>query len=290
MTRRKVNINTLRLKKAKKQKVSYLTAYDFPTAYFADQAEIDMLLIGDSGGMTMMGKKSTISVTMDEMLMMAKSVVRGAKSTFNIGDMPFMSYHASNEDAIRNAGKFIAIGCDAVKLEGGTEACERITSINNAGIPVMAHLGLTPQSLSQMGGYRVQGKNLASFEKLLEDTVAVEEAGAFSILIEAIPEEVSAELYKHITIPLYGIGAGKYVDGQLVISHDMLGLFVGEVDPKFVKKYLDLSESITNAFSQYKKDVENLSFPSEEHLYPIKEDDLKEIKRYSSNYQPKKND
>ena len=289
MTRRKVNINTLRLRKAKKQKVSYLTAYDFPTAYFADQAEIDMLLIGDSGGMTMMGRESTISVTMDEMLMMAKSVVKGAKSTFNIGDMPFMSYQASNEDAIRNAGKFIAIGCDAVKLEGGTEICERITAINNAGIPVMAHLGLTPQSLSQMGGYKVQGKNLASFEKLLEDTIAVEEAGAFSVLIEAIPEEVSAELYKHITIPLYGIGAGRHVDGQLVISHDMLGLFVGEVDPKFVKKYLNLSELITDAFSKYKKDVGNLSFPSEEHLYSIKEEDLKEIQKYSSNYQsPKK--
>ena len=146
--------------------------------------------------------------------------------------------------------KLIAIGCDAVKLEGGTEVCERISAIDNAGIPVMAHLGLTPQSLSQMGGYRVQGKNLASFKKLLEDTLAVESAGAFSVLIEAIPEDVSAELYKHIKVPLYGIGAGKHVDGQLVISHDMLGLFVGEVDPKFVKKYLNLSESITNAFKE----------------------------------------
>ena len=218
---------------------------------------------------------------------MAKSVVRGAKSTFNVGDMPFMSYQASNEDAIRNAGKLIAIGCDAVKLEGGTEVCERISAIDNAGIPVMAHLGLTPQSLSQMGGYRVQGKNLSSFKKLLEDTLAVESAGAFSVLIEAIPEDVSGELYKHIKVPLYGIGAGKHVDGQLVISHDMLGLFVGEVDPKFVKKYLNLSESITNAFKEYKNDVESLSFPAEEHLYPIKEEDLKEIQKYSSNYKSK---
>lgn len=287
MARRKININTLRLKKRRNEKVTYLTAYDFPTAHFADQAEIDMLLIGDSGGMTMMGQESTISVTMDEMLMMAKSVVRGAKSTFNVGDMPFMSYQASNEDAIRNAGKLIAIGCDAVKLEGGTEVCERISAIDNAGIPVMAHLGLTPQSLSQMGGYRVQGKNLSSFKKLLEDTLAVESAGAFSVLIEAIPEDVSAELYKHIKVPLYGIGAGKHVDGQLVISHDMLGLFVGEVDPKFVKKYLNLSESITNAFKEYKKDVESLSFPAQDHLYPIKEEDLKEIQKYSSNYKSK---
>ncbi|MBM31503.1 MAG: 3-methyl-2-oxobutanoate hydroxymethyltransferase [Chloroflexi bacterium] len=287
MARRKVNINTLRLKKKRNEKITYLTAYDFPTAHFADQAEIDMLLIGDSGGMTMMGQESTISVTMDEMLMMAKSVVRGSKSTFNVGDMPFMSYQASNEDAIRNAGKLIAIGCDAVKLEGGTEVCERISAINNSGIPVMAHLGLTPQSLSQMGGYRVQGKNLSSFKKLLEDTLAVESAGAFSVLVEAIPEEVSAELYKHIKVPLYGIGAGKHVDGQLVISHDMLGLFVGDVNPKFVKKYANLSDSITNAFKEYKKDVENLSFPAEEHQYPIKEDDLKEIQKYSSSYKSK---
>ena len=282
MARRKININTLRLKKRRNEKVTYLTAYDFPTAHFADQAEIDMLLIGDSGGMTMMGQESTISVTMDEMLMMAKSVVRGAKSTFNVGDMPFMSYQASNEDAIRNAGKLIAIGCDAVKLEGGTEVCERISAIDNAGIPVMAHLGLTPQSLSQMGGYRVQGKTAKSAEIVLKQAKDLEDAGCSFLLLEAMPTEPAEMIANELSIPVYGIGAGDKVDGQLVISHDMLGLFVGDVDPKFVKKYADLSSIIKDAFKNYKDDIENNLFPEEKHLYSIEGEDLQQIVDHSN--------
>ena len=280
--RKKITLPVLRNRKRNKKKISWLTAYDFATARFADEAGIDMILVGDSGGMTMMGKESTISVTMDDMIMFTTSVVNGSKHCFIVGDLPYMSYQISDEEAVRNAGKLMALGCDAVKLEGGKEMAPRITAISNAGIPVVSHLGLTPQSLAQIGGYRIQGRSLASFKKLLNDIVAVEDAGAVFHLLECVPEEVTAELYKHVKNPLYGIGSGRNVDGQLVISHDMLGLFVGDVDPKFVKKYADLSSIIKDAFKNYKDDIENNLFPEEKHLYSIEGEDLQQIVDHSN--------
>ena len=280
--RKKITLPVLRNRKRNNKKISWLTAYDFATARFADEAGIDMILVGDSGGMTMMGKESTISVTMQDMIMFTTSVVKGSKHCFIVGDLPYMSYQISDEEAVRNAGKLMAIGCDAVKLEGGKEMAPRITAISNAGIPVVSHLGLTPQSLAQIGGYRIQGRSLASFKKLLNDIVAVEDAGAVFHLLESVPEEVTAELYKHVKNPLYGIGSGRNVDGQLVISHDMLGLFVGDVDPKFVKKYADLSSIIKDAFKNYKDDIENNLFPEEKHLYSIEGEDLQQIVDHSN--------
>ena len=282
--RKKITLPVLRNRKRNKKKISWLTAYDFATARFADEAGIDMILVGDSGGMTMMGKSSTISVTMEDMIMFTKSVVKGSDHCFIVGDLPYMSYQISDEDAVRNAGRLMAIGCDAVKLEGGDEMSSRITAISNAGIPVVSHLGLTPQSLAQIGGYRIQGRSLSSFKKLLKDILAVEKAGAVFHLLECVPEEVTAEIYKHVKNPLYGIGSGRNVDGQLVISHDMLGLFVGDVDPKFVKKYADLSSIIKKAFSNYKDDIEKNLFPEEKHLYSIEGEDLKQIVEYSKKF------
>ncbi len=282
--RKKITLPVLRNRKRNNKKISWLTAYDFATARFADEAGIDMILVGDSGGMTMMGKESTISVTMEDMIMFTTSVVKGSDHCFIVGDLPYMSYQISDEEAVRNAGKLMAIGCDAVKLEGGKEMTPRIKAISNAGIPVVSHLGLTPQSLAQIGGYRIQGRSLASFKKLLRDIIAVEDAGAVFHLLECVPEEVTAELYKHIKNPLYGIGSGRHVDGQLVISHDMLGLFVGDVDPKFVKKYADLSSIIKAAFKNYKDDIEKNLFPEEKHLYSIEGEDLQQIVDYSNNY------
>ncbi len=282
--RKKITLPVLRNRKRNNKKISWLTAYDFATARFADEAGIDMILVGDSGGMTMMGKESTISVTMEDMIMFTTSVVKGSDHCFIVGDLPYMSYQISDEEAVRNAGKLMAIGCDAVKLEGGKEMTPRIKAISNAGIPVVSHLGLTPQSLAQIGGYRIQGRSLTSFKKLLRDIIAVEDAGAVFHLLECVPEEVTAELYKHIKNPLYGIGSGRHVDGQLVISHDMLGLFVGDVDPKFVKKYADLSSIIKAAFKNYKDDIEKNLFPEEKHLYSIEGEDLQQIVDYSNNY------
>ncbi len=282
--RKKITLPVLRNRKKNNKKISWITAYDFATASFAEQAGIDMILVGDSGGMTMMGKPSTISVTMEEMIMFTSSVLRGIKTCFVVADMPFMSYQISNEDAVKNAGRLMALGSDAVKLEGGKEMAPRIKAITDAGIPVVSHLGLTPQSLSQLGGYRIQGRSLNSFKNLLNDIKSVEDAGAAFHLLECVPEEVTAEIYKHVKNPLYGIGSGRSVDGQLVISHDMLGLFVGDVDPKFVKKYANLSKIIKETFASYIDDIKNGEFPKEEHLYSIEGEDLEKIQHYSNNF------
>ena len=282
--RKKITLPVLRNRKKNNKKISWITAYDFATASFAEEAGIDMILVGDSGGMTMMGKPSTISVTMEEMIMFTSSVLRGIKTCFVVADMPFMSYQVSDEEAVRNAGRLMALGSDAVKLEGGKEMAPRIKAITDAGIPVVSHLGLTPQSLSQLGGYRVQGRSLSSFKNLLNDILSVEDAGAAFHLLECVPEEVTAEIYKQVKNPLYGIGSGRNVDGQLVISHDMLGLFVGDVDPKFVKKYANLSKIIKDTFTSYIDDIKNSEFPKEEHLYSIDGEDLEKIQDYSNNF------
>jgi 3-methyl-2-oxobutanoate hydroxymethyltransferase len=267
--------------KAKGITASYITAYDYPSACFAEAAGIDMILVGDSGGMTLLGYKNTLPVTMDEMLHFTKAVCRGAKTAFVVGDMPFMSYQPSNEVAQINAGRLIAeAGCDCVKLEGGRKMAERVRAIADAGIAVMGHIGLTPQSLSAAGGYRVYGKTREEFESILEDALALEAAGASFVLLEAMPEEPARCVRDALKVPVYGIGAGRYMDGQLLILHDMIGAFVGDVSPKFAKRYANVGEVITNALSEFNRDIKEGKFPAEEHLYAIDPQEAAKIRAY----------
>ncbi|SRR6266542_499183 len=264
---KKVTTATLRAYKQRNQKAVFVTAYDYPTATFAQRAGVDMILVGDSAAMTMMGLPNTLGVTMDEMIVFVKSVCRAAQHAFIVGDLPFLSYQPSDETAILNAGRFIAAGCDAVKCEGGRRVVNRVRAMVDAGICVMGHLGLTPQNLAQLGGYRVQGKSFAAVEQLTDDALALQEAGAFSILLEAMPSESAAYVRDCLEIPVYGIGAGPFVDGQLVISHDILGNFVGDIAPKFVKRYAQLGTEIERVFREYAEDVRGGAFPSPEHCY-----------------------
>lgn len=273
----KVTTRTLATLKASGEPAVFLTAYDYPTAAFADRAGVDMLLVGDSAAMTMLGLASTLEIGMREMLVLARAVCRATSRAFVIGDMPFLSYQPSNAAAVRNAGAFIRAGCDAVKCEGGARVMNRVGAIADAGIAVMGHLGLTPQSLGQLGGYRVQGKSLDAAEHLANDARALELAGVFAILIEAVPAQTAAYVRESVEIPVYGIGAGPHVDGQLVISHDMLGSFVGDIKPRFVKRYADLDEVIERAFRSYAEEVRSRRFPGPEHAYPIALDEERAI-------------
>ncbi len=280
-TRKKVNLGTLRHLKKEGIPASYVTAYDYPSACFADAAGIDMILVGDSGGMTMLGYANTMPVTMEEMMFFSKAVCRGAKKCFVVGDMPFLSYQISDASAIQNAGRFVAeAGCDAVKLEGGVRMASRIRAISDAGIAVMAHLGLTPQSISLAGGYKVYGKNLDEFKSILQDAIEVEKAGASFILLEAMPEEPAGWIRDAVNIPVYGIGAGKKLDGQLLILHDLIGSFVGDVHPKFAKKYAEVGKIITEALATYHTEVKAAQFPSESHLYPVDVAELAKIREF----------
>jgi 3-methyl-2-oxobutanoate hydroxymethyltransferase len=265
----KVTLSTLNALKARRQPAVFVTAYDYPTATFAERAGVDMILVGDSAAMTMLGYPNTLGVTMDEMIVFVKGVCRAAKRAFVVGDLPFLSYQQSDEAAILNAGRFISTGCDAVKCEGGVRIAGRVKAMTDAGICVMGHLGLTPQSLAQLGGYKVQGKSKAAVEKLLDDALALQEAGAFAILLEAMPPEAAAYIRERLDILVYGIGAGPHVDGQLVISHDILGSFVGDISPKFVSQYARIGAEIENAFRTYASDVRSGKFPAPEHWYPI---------------------
>ena len=266
---KKVTVNTLAALKARDEKAVFVTAYDYPTATFADRAGVDLLLVGDSAAMTVLGHSNTLSITMTEMLVFARAVARGAQRAFVVGDLPFLSDQVNNDDAIRNAGAFVAAGCDAVKLEGGVRVADRVRAITDAGIAVMGHLGLTPQSLGQQGGYRVQGKTLAATQRVLDDAIALQEAGAFSILFEALPPESAAYIRERLDIICYGIGAGPHLDGQLVISHDILGNFVGDIAPKFVSRYANLDQIVEAAFRTYAEDVRSQKFPAPKHWYAI---------------------
>lgn len=266
---KKVNVVSLRNLKARGEKAVAVTAYDYPTAVFADRAGVDWILVGDSAAMTVLGLPNTLGIGMDEMLVFTKAVVRGASRAFVVGDLPFLSYQVSDAEAIRNAGAFVAAGCDAVKLEGGARVARRVRAITNAGIAVMGHLGLTPQSLGQLGGYRVQGRTPAATDLILHDARALEEAGAFAILLEAVPPESAAFIRANVSIPVYGIGAGPEVDGQLVISHDLLGNFVGTVKPRFVSRLANVDAVVTNAFTQYATDVRGGAFPAPQHCYQL---------------------
>jgi 3-methyl-2-oxobutanoate hydroxymethyltransferase len=272
--RKKVTTQTFRTKKKRGEILTMLTAYDYPTALAMDRAGIDTILVGDSLGMVVLGYENTLPVTMDVMLHHCKAVARGAKYALLIGDMPFMSYQASVADAVRNAGRFLQeAGMDAVKLEGGRERREAVEGIVGAGIPVMGHIGLTPQSVHQLGGFRAQGKSAEAAKRLLEDALILQEAGCFSILLETIPTQLASLMSEKLEIPTIGIGAGVSCDGQVLVTHDLLGLF-DRFTPKFVKKYAHLHREMATAISSYKTDVENGTFPSDEHSFEMTEEEL----------------
>jgi 3-methyl-2-oxobutanoate hydroxymethyltransferase len=242
-----------------------LTAYDYPTALAEDQAGVEVILVGDSLGMVVLGYENTLPVTMEEMLHHARAVSRGARSALLVGDMPFMSYQVSAEEALRNAGRFLQqAGMDAVKLEGGRERVEAVRAIIGAGIPVMGHLGLTPQSVHQLGGFRPQGRTASAARRLLEDALLLEEAGCFSLVLESVPARLAELVTKRLSIPTIGIGAGVGCDGQVLVTHDLLGLF-DRFTPKFVKKYADFHAEMQRAFAEFKTDVESRKFPAAEH-------------------------
>jgi 3-methyl-2-oxobutanoate hydroxymethyltransferase len=263
--RKKVTTTTFRRKKQAGEPISMLTAYDYPTAMAIDQAGMDSILVGDSLGMVVLGYQTTLPVTMDDMLHHCKAVARGAQFPLLIGDMPFMSYQAEVNDAVRNAGRFLQEGgMEAVKLEGGRERADAIRAIVSAGIPVMGHLGLTPQSVNQFGGFRVQGREAASARRILEDALILQDAGCFSIVLESVPTRLARSISQRLEIPTIGIGAGAGCDGQVLVTHDLLGLF-DRFTPKFVKKYANLYDEMARAFGEYRQDVEAHRFPAEEH-------------------------
>lgn len=282
MPKKKSVLDFIRMKK-EGEMVAWVTAYDFPMAMFAEQAGMDMVLVGDSMGMVLLGYKDTIPVTMEDCLAHCRAVRRGAPNTWAIGDMPFGSYQVSDEDAVRNAVRFLKeADMDCIKLEGGTRVASRIKAINDAGILVMGHIGLTPQSSGQLGGFRATGRDVATARNLIEDALAVQEAGAFSLLIEAVAPELTEFLAKRLDIPVYSIGAGANCDGQLLICGDMLGQFQA-FTPKFVKVYANIAETSVNAFKQYIKEVKNGEFPTEEHVYPRK-DSMEDFQKLFDEY------
>ena len=250
-----------------KRKFTSLTAYDYSTAQLVDAAGIELILVGDSLAMTMLGYETTVPVTLDEMMHHASAVVRGTKNALVVVDMPFMSYQVSTEQALANAGLLIQkTGAGAVKIEGGALRAKTVSVLTENGIPVLGHIGLTPQSVNAMGGYKIQGKKSSEADVLLNDAKELEKAGAFAIVLECIPAELGADITKNINIPTIGIGAGPDCDAQILVTHDLLGLYSG-VTPKFVKQYANLGDEMKKAFVAYKADVENKSFPSNEHCY-----------------------
>ncbi len=277
--RKKVTTATFRQKKERGEPITMLTAYDYPTALAQDQAGIDSILVGDSLGMVVLGYENTLPVTMEDMLHHARAVARGAKYALLIGDMPFMSYQASTEDAVRNAGRFLQeAGMEAVKLEGGRERAETVRAIMQAGIPVMGHLGLTPQSINQFGGFRAQGKTATAAKRLAEDALILEEAGCFGIVLESVPARLAQLISHRLSIPTIGIGAGVGCDGQVLVSHDILGLF-DRFTPRFVKKYADLHGEMQRAFTDYIADVQQRSFPAAEHSVEMDEAEWEQLNR-----------
>jgi len=267
MNNKKVTINTLLEMKTNGEKIAMLTCYDYLMSALLDSSGIDMMLVGDSVGNVLLGYENTLPVTMDEMIHHCKAVTRGAKRAFIVGDMPFMSYQVSTEEALRNAGRFIKeANVNAVKLEGGQEVLDTIKKLVSIGIPVMGHLGLTPQSLNVFGGYGLRGGSQEESMKMISDAKKLEEAGAFSIVLEKIPANLARQITLNLKIPTIGIGAGVYCDGQVLVAHDMLGLFE-KFTPKFSKKYAEMGKEMRQCFGNYVEEVKNQKFPSEEHSY-----------------------
>ena len=278
MEKKKLSRIDLQKMKEAGQTAVWITAYDYWTANFAEQSGMDMILVGDSLGMCVYGYEGTVPVTMDQCIWHSEAVRRGAPNTFVIGDMPFLSYQVSIEEAVRNAGRFLKEArVDAIKLEGGQRVCPQIKAIADGGMLVMGHIGLTPQSSGQLGGFKAQGRTAETAKELFEDALAIEEAGAFSLLVEAVPPEVCAIIREKLKIPVYSIGAGWEADGQLMICSDVLGIFQA-FTPKFVKKYENLAEKTIGAFAQYVKEAQSGQFPKEEHAYTMIEGELPKLR------------
>ena len=275
--RKKVTTQTLLLLKQRHEVITMLTAYDYPTALALDRAGIDAILVGDSLGMVVLGYANTLPVTMEDMLHHCKAVARGAQTPLLIGDMPFLSYQVSVPAAVRNAGRFLQEGgMDAVKLEGGRERLDAIRAIIAAGIPVMGHLGLTPQSIHQLGGFRPQGRTAAAGSRLLEDAQLLEQAGCFSIVFESVPARLANLVSRRLSIPIIGIGAGNGCDGQVLVTHDLLGLF-DRFTPRFAKQYAHFFNEMEQAFQSYREEVKAKSFPAAEHVTEMPDDEWEEL-------------
>ena len=275
--RKKITTKSFQQKKFRGEPITMLTAYDYPTALIMDRVGIDSILVGDSLGMVVLGYENTLPVTMEEMLHHCRAVARGANFALLIGDMPFMSFQVSVEDAVRNAGRFLQeAGMDAVKLEGGKERVDAVRAIVGAGIPVMGHLGLTPQSVNQLGGFRAQGKTAAAAKRLYDDALLLQDAGCFSLVLESVPARLAELVSQQLEIPTIGIGAGIGCDGQVLVTHDLLGLF-DRFTPKFVRKYADFYTEMEGAFDAYRIDVETGNFPASEHTVGMPEEEWKEL-------------
>jgi 3-methyl-2-oxobutanoate hydroxymethyltransferase len=274
----RVNIGQIKEMKQKGEKIAMITAYDYSTAKIVDEVGVPLILVGDSLGMVVLGYESTIPVTIDEMLHHTRAVVRGTKNALVVGDMPFMTYHLSAEQAMRNAGRFIQeTGCQAVKLEGGVSVAEKVRQIVQCGIPVMGHIGLTPQSVNQLGGYKIQGRSPEAARRLLADAQALDEAGAFSVVLETVPTPLATLISQRISIPTIGIGAGGGCDGQVQVIHDALGL--SDRAPKHAKQYAKLGEIIRSAVAEYFTEVKAGTFPTEKHGFTMDESVLAELKK-----------
>jgi len=273
----RISTASLKEKRLKQEKISMLTAYDYSTAMMVDEAGIDMILVGDSLGMVFLGYENTLAVTMDDMIHHTKAVVRGTRNAMVVGDMPFLSYHISVKEAVRNAGRFVQeAGAQAVKLEGGQERIPVVKAILDAQIPVMGHIGLTPQSVNAFGGFKVQGKDLETANKLIQDAKALDAAGVFAMVLEGVPAKLAQRITAEVSVPTIGIGAGMHCDGQVLVINDMLGMFKGHI-PKFVKKFTNLEPLIIAALKDYKSEVEAGTFPAEEHSFTINDDVLQKL-------------
>jgi len=275
--RKKVTLPLIQAMKARHEVISMLTAYDYPTALIMDQAGLDIILVGDSLGMVVLGYENTLPVTMDEMIHHCKAVARGAKYALLVGDMPFLSYQISTTEALRNAGRFLQEGgMNAIKLEGGSERAETIRAIVDAGIPVMGHLGLTPQSVHKLGGYRPQGRDAEAAFQLIENAQILQEAGCFSLVLESIPGKLAELVSQRLAIPTIGIGAGAGCDGQVLVTHDLLGIFE-RFTPKFVKRYASLAGEMRKAFSEFKAEVKANTFPGVDHTVDMNDDEWRSM-------------
>lgn len=275
----KKTVATFKDAKNNNEKLSMVTSYDYSMAKLVDEAGIDGILVGDSLGMVTLGYENTLAVTVDDMIHHTKAVSRGAKNALIVADMPFLSYHISIEESIKNAGRLIKEGnAHCVKLEGGIEIIDKVEAIIKAQIPVMAHIGLTPQSINMFGGFKVQGKTINQIQKLIDDAKVLEESGAFAIVLECVPERVAKIITESISIPTIGIGAGKYCDGQILVVNDMLGMY-SDFTPKFVKQYKNLKEDINEAINNYITDVKKGDFPEEKHSFKIDEKILDELNK-----------
>lgn len=288
MRQERVTVTAVRAMKARGERVVMLTAYDTPTARLLDAAGVDVILVGDSLAMVALGYETTLPVTLEEMLHHTRAVARGAARALVVGDLPFLSYQVSREEALRSAGRMLKEGnAQAVKLEGGVEVAGTVAALVEAGIPVMGHIGLTPQAVHRMGGYKVQGRTAEAAARLLKDAVALERAGAFSMVLEGLPWQVAGAVTEAVGIPTIGIGAGPRCDGQVLVTNDLLGLF-DEFTPKFVKRYANLREILLQAFGQFREEVRAGAFPGPEHSFSLEAGEAERLRRLTTRTRPRK--